>query len=298
MADLVLNLDTKELDELARDFESFEAEMNRSAQLLAGQTHLHILEQVQQRLHSRREMYVKALAKPTEVQPGVFMITLKEEGVWIEEGMPPHSMVKDLLGDNPKVAADGSRYRVIPFEHSKGGPTSNTPAEQELVSAIKSELKKMRIPWKGVERNQDGSPKTGLLHKLDIMDKPIRPRGALPDHNLTQDPTKPDNQHGFGQGSPGKVMVGPTGIPFLKGLQIRQSGLFNADGTPRLDAKGRQMATRSISTFRVVSSKHEGERWNYPGIEGVKFMDEAVEWAAREWDQKILPDLLKKLGAE
>ena len=296
MADLVLELDTKELDGLARDFESFEAELNRSAQLLAGQTHLHILEQVQQRLHSRREMYVKALSKPSEIAPGVFMITLKEEGGWIEEGMPPHSMVKDLLGDNPKVAADGSRYRVIPFQHGKGGPASNTPAEQELVGAIKEELKKMRVPWKGIERNQDGSPKTGLLHKLDIGG-PARPQHATPSPNQTRDSRFPENQHGYGHGPVGSPMQGPTGIPFLKGLRITQTALFNDDGTPRLDKKGRQMASRSITTFRVVSSKHEGERWNYPGIEGTHFFEEALEWASREWESKMLPELLKKLGA-
>ncbi len=290
MADLVLDLSTKELDDLVKEVEGFETELFRSVQLLAGQTHLHILEEAQHRLHSRREMYVKALAKPTEVSPGVFMITLKDEGVWIEEGMPAHSMVKDLLGDNPKVAADGSRYRVIPFEHSKGGPTSQTPAEQALVGAIKDELKKMRVPWKGIERNQDGTPKSGVLHKLDIMDKPER--------RIAQGATEPGaNQHGWGHGGIGRVMQGPTGIPFLKGVRISQSPAFNDDGTPKMNKKGQQMATRSITTYRVVSSKHEGERWQYPGIEGTHFLDEALSWAETTWEQKMLPELLKKLGA-
>lgn len=297
MSDLLLDLDIRELESLAKDLEALDDDLQRSAQLLAGQAHLHILEQAQTKLHSRREMYVKSLAKPTEIMPGVWMLTLKEEAVWIEEGMPPHSMVKDLLGDNPHVAKDGSRYRVIPFEHSKGGVTQTTPAEQELVKAIKGELKKLRIPWSTVERNADGSPKTGTLHKIK-MDTPIRPPGALPDHNLTHDPKLPDNQHGYGQGSPGRPMVGPTGIPFLNGLRITQSPVFNEDGTPKMDKKGKQMATRSITTFRVVSSKHEGSRWNYPGIEGTKFLDEALEWCEREWENRMLPELLKKYGAE
>jgi hypothetical protein len=46
-----------------------------------------------------------------------------------------------------------------------------------------------------------------------------------------------------------------------------------------------------------VSSKHEGERWNYPGIEGTKFFDEALVWAEGVWEQKMLSELLKKLGA-
>lgn len=297
MADIALDLDIKPLLELGKAFEEFEADVQKSAQLLAGQVHTHILEELPKKLHTRREMYVKNLAKPTQVAPGVWMVTLKEEAVWIEEGMPPHSMVKDLLGDNPEVAEDGSRYRVIPFDHSKGGATQNTPAEAELVKAIKTELKKLRIPFAGIERNADGTPKSGVLHKIK-MDTPNRPPGALPDHNVAKDPNFPDNQHGFGQGSPGRPMVGPTGIPFLQGLRISQNPLFNDDGTPKMDKAGKQKATRSITTFRIVSSKHEGQRWRYPGIEGTNFFDEALQWAEREWEQKMLPELLKKLGAE
>jgi hypothetical protein len=199
----------------------------------------------------------------------------------------PHSMVKDLLGDNPKVAKDGSRYRVIPFEHSKGGVTQNTPAEMELVNAIKGELKKLRVPWAAPERNTDGSPKSGVVRKLDIQG-PARPGGT--------EAGPGGNQHGYGHGAVGAPMQGPTGIPFLKGVTISQNPLFNTDGTPKLDKKGKQMAAKSITTFRVVSSKHEGERWKYPGIEGVHFLDDGCEWAGREWEQKILPELLKKWG--
>jgi hypothetical protein len=92
--------------------------------------------------------------------------------------------------------------------------------------------------------------------------------------------------------------VGPTGIPFLQGLRVSQSAVFNSDGTPKMDKKGKQMATRSITTYRVVSSKHEGESWQYPGIEGTHFFDEAIRWAEQEWEQKMLPELLRKLGTE
>jgi hypothetical protein len=294
--DLTLDLDISKILDLGNDLKIFENELHRAAQLLAGQTHLHILESVQQKLHTRREIYIKNLAKPTEIQPGVFMITLGEDAGWIEDGMPPHSMVLDLLGDNPEVAKDGSRYRVIRFDHSKGGATQTSPAEQVLVSAIKTELKKMRIPWKGVERNGDGSPKSGVLHKIK-MGTPDRPPDTQ-SPNLTRDPNLPPNQHGYGHGAVGSPMVGPTGIPFLKGLTVSQSPLFDSDGKPKLDKKGKQMAGRTISTFRVVSSKHEGKSWRYPGIEACSFFDEAVVWAEREWDQKMLPDLLKKLGTE
>ena len=230
---------------------------------------------------------------------------MHEEGVWIEDGLPEHSMVKDLLGDNPKTAQDGSKYRVIRFEHAKGGPTSQTPAEQDIVKAIKSELRKVKIPWKGIERDTTGKPKSGVLHRLDI-NAPLRPAHA--EVALTSwmanavkkaggDTTGMTNQHGYGQGDIGQPLQGPTGIPFLKGLQVSQNLLFNDDGTPKMNKKGQQMATRSIATFRIVSSKHEAQgRWMYPGIEGVHLFDEALLWCERTWEQEILPSLIKKFG--
>ena len=158
-----------------------------------------------------------------------------------------------------------------------------------------SPLKKMRIPWKTPERNADGSPKSGMLHRLDINGPP-RPAGAV--GTPTGNAKVPVNQHGYGHGPAGAPMQGPTGIPFLKGLTIQQNPLFNQDGTPKLDAKGKQMASRTFSTFRVVSSKHEGTKWKYPGIEGTHFFEEALQWAEKQWENEILPQLLKKLGAD
>jgi hypothetical protein len=313
MSDLNLVLDTSALTELGKNLEEFEQELHRAGQLLAGQTHLHILEEAQKRLHSRREMYVKALDQVVEVQPGVWMILLRPEAVWIEEGMPPHSMVRDLLTEKPgstskvRTAKDGSRYRVIPFKQNQS-PTNQTPAEQELATSIKKALKELRknggpdIPWGKIERNADGSPKTGLLHKLPDL-TPNRPAGKDPTPNLTNDPNRPPNDHGYGRGPTGEPMQGPGpggerggGTPFLRGLRIYQTALFDKDGAPKLNKHGQQMATKSILTFRVVSSKHEGQKWEYPGIEGTHFFDEAMTWAEQEWEKRILPDLLRKLG--
>ena len=288
MSDLRLELDLGPLLDLGKDLQGFESEIHRSVATLSAQTHLHIIEDASKVLHSRREIYIKALHKPSEVSPGVFVITLDESALWIEEKTEQHSMVNDLLGDNPKIAKDGSRYRCIPFSHNKGGPATNTPAEQQLVDAIKTELKKLRIPWAGIERNPDGSPKTGTLHKISIA-TPSRPAGTAAGPG--------GNQQGWGRGPEGAPRVGPTGIPLLQGLRISQTGVFNPDGSPKLNKMGQQAARRDIMTFRVVSSKHLGQnRWIYPEKEGVNLMDKAMDWAEREWDQRIVPDLLKKLG--
>jgi intein/homing endonuclease len=60
-----------------------------------------------------------------------------------------------------------SKYRVIPFVHSKN-PSEQAPKAQVLAQQIKSELKKQGINWKKVEYGADGSPRTGLVQRIDI----------------------------------------------------------------------------------------------------------------------------------
>jgi hypothetical protein len=273
--DLYLKLDISELEALGRDLSKLESQIKQAASALSAQTHAHVVEQAQLRLHSRRQKFIDNLAFE-QVSDDTWVVVIKEPATWIEDGMPAHSMVDDLLGDNPKTAKDGSKYRVIPFEHNKG-PTTQTSAQQSLTQTVKAEMKKMKIPWAKIERDEKGRVKQGLLHKFDIEDQP----------------TKKGFGRGQGHGEVGEVMQGNTGIPFLRGVRIYQKALFNDDGSPRLNKKGEHMGARNIMTFRVVSSKHKGEKWNYPGIEGMHFLDEALNWAQKEWEDRIMPDLLK-----
>lgn len=295
MNDLVVTVDISGARELVRDLQEFEAEVQEKVGDLASQTHLHIKEQVQQRLNTRRDMYDQALSSVQEVGPGVYVIKLDASAVWIEEGMPQHSMVDDLLrGPNVRTAKDGSRFRVIPFDQSKGGGRTATAGQSMLNTALRQELRKRNIPYKNIERHPDGSPKTGLLHKFN-MDQPLRPGGTA-------------GKPGFGKGPEGEVMQGPNaaggsggGIPLLQGVRIYQNALFkrapNGDMVPNTNKQGLQRATRGIMTFRVVSSKHKGLKWNYPGIEGTHLFEEAEQWAGSEWTNHILPDILRRLGS-
>jgi hypothetical protein len=292
--DITVSLDLSGVEEAVRELKEFQAEVQSKASDLAAQTHLHIKEQVQQRLNTRREMYDDALSSVQEVGPGIWVITLDKKAAWIEEGMEPHSMVDALLKNGAKTAKDGSKYKVIPFDQGKGGATT-TAGQAMLNTALRQELKKRNIPYKAVERHPDGSPKTGLLHKLNILDKPQRPEASA-------------GKPGFGKGPVGEVMQGPNaqggsggGTALLQGVRIYQTALFKKDSqgnsVPDLDKKGRQKASRGIVTFRVVSSKHKGIKWEYPGIEGTHFFEEAERWAGQEWEQKILPDILRRFGS-
>lgn len=68
----------------------------------------------------------------------------------------------------------------------------------------------------------------------------------------------------------------------LSGLNIYQQKLPNGK------------ISRSILTFRVVSSKHKGSKWIHPGLEPKKFMDQALEWAEKKWESEIFPEIMKR----
>lgn len=262
--------------------------LRRAVEQLAIQTHAHVVEQANAKLRSRLRPFLQNLTFG-KVGDDVWAITVLRPGLWIEEGRPAGEMIDDLLkAKTAKTAKDGSRYVAIPFQHNKG-PTYQTPGEAALIRTLKAALKEANIPYGKIERNPDGSPKIGLLHSLDI---------DTPHTNDTRDDlgrrTYRQRMHPRPQGQ-----QGPGGRPFLWGVRIYQRLLRDKNGKPLLDKQGLPRASRHIMTFRVASSKHKGTgKWMYPGIEGKKFLDEAFEWAMKEWDTKIAPSLLGDLLGE
>jgi hypothetical protein len=169
------------------------------------------------------------------------------------------------------VMIHNSRYRVIPFQHNKG-PTQQTKTQNELKETIRTEMGKRGIPYGKLEMNADGTPKLGKLHSFDIKDKPLKTQNGV----------------GQGWGEIGKPKVGATGIPFLQGVNVYQ--------TKVKDKSGKESVQKQIMTFRIVSSKHKGTgRWVHPGFEPKKFLQEGYEWALKEWNDKILPQILETL---
>jgi hypothetical protein len=161
---------------------------------------------------------------------------------------------------------------VVPFEHKKG-PTSQTSAGKSLTDTIKSEMKKRGISYGKIENGEDGKPKLGVLHRFSINDKP----------------TKTHNGPGQGHGPIGQVKQGSTGIPYLRGVQVSQSEVKTLGGKNRV--------VKSITTFRVVSSKHKGtEKWVHPGLKPRKFFEETQEWIEEQWNSVIKPQLIEALS--
>jgi hypothetical protein len=264
------NLDLGPIIAMVKGFDkAVHKAMNDAARDLTAQTHAHILEEVQAKLHSTRQKYVDALSYK-QVDTDTWVIELGKEAMFIEEGIKPNTDMLDALLKSPKAktAKDGSRYIVVPFEHKKGS-TSQTPAQSTLTNTIKSEMKKRKIPYGKLETGADGKPKTGLLHSFDIMKQPIK--------------TAPGA--GSGHGPIGQVKQGPTGIPHLQGVRVYQ--------TKVKDKQGKESVKKSIMTFRVASSKMKGQgRWVHPGLEAKKFLDEAAEWALKEFEGRIRDQIL------
>ena len=253
-------------DALAAMFKQFSTEVKQDIVngmgQLASATYAKIKEMAQNEIKdgSMRKTYVDAV-KYEELNPGVWVVSLDEDASWIEDGIPKNTDMKPALLKNAKTAANGNRWRAIPFRYDQG-PTRNTPATNNLINDIKLNIRQQmvkdsfdkqgkpynKVPFKGIEYGADGKPKQGKLHTFD-----------------------------FGGPIPGK---GNT--PALKGLSIYQS-VKNGK------------ARRDILTFRTVSSGPGSQgKWIHPGMDGKKFFDKAYEWAMQEWDKTILPEIVKK----
>jgi hypothetical protein len=239
----------------------------RSAEDLAAMAYSKVVELAQSQLKTSRQEYLSNLSYE-QAGPSLWTVTLNSKAMWIEEGMPRHEMVDDLL-KNAKVSKKGVRYKVIPFPIK--GAANTAPAAMPIRLAAMGALRRAKINMKDIERDVDGRAKIGGLHKLDVMTAPIK------------------TAHGphMGQGALGMVRQGLSGTPFLKGLSVQQRMIGNAPGNIQ----------KTAMTFRVVTSLHKGSgRWVHPGVKAKKLMDQAFAWAENEWESVIKPEILSAIA--
>jgi hypothetical protein len=219
---------------------SIKEDIQKSVENLATLTRTRIVEEVDKTLHTSQKEYMEALGDAEEVAPGVWVISLDEKALWIEEGIEAG---KDMKPDLLK----GKKYRVIPFKYDKG-PSQNSSFTQGLISEIRQKLRKEKIPFKKIEYDSNGSPRTGKLHEFNL-----------------------------GGPRPGK---GNT--PALTRLSIYQN-----------EKAGK--IKRDILTFRTVSAgPASAGKWIHPGLTAQRFMDKAMDMATKDWEEKILPEILEK----
>ncbi len=264
-----LNLNIESLIALGNIGPALEQHLKQAGEALTVSTHGHIVEQAQQKLHSSRQKYVDALSF-TKIGDDAWVISLDPSAMWIEEGIPPGTEMIDWLlgpgrngkGKGIKTAKDGSRYRSIPLQQNKG-PTQSTPKQNSLTDMLKTAMKERKIPYGGIEKDASGKPKVGLLHSFDVS-------------KLANGKTVPK---------------GRSGASMLQGVRVYQK--------PVKDKQGNTSVKKAIMTFRTVSTKQKGTgAWVHPGVEAKHFLDEAYEWALKQWSEKIVPDLLDKVVGE
>lgn len=277
MAGLKINIDAAAI---AAQFKEFAVEVEQSIQegvkALAAQTHAHVLEEAAQKLKTSHKTFRENLGFE-EVSPGVWVVSIDEKAMWIEEGIEPGKDMKPDLLKNARAGKNG-RYQVIPFDPKKNPgsgvsdpstmswPKQNqTIINQQLKLGLKeinkqgrAEAKKNGGKWENIsltkiEKDANGSPRVGKLHEFDI---------------------------------PSIFPTDKAKHPALKGLTIYQNK----------DEKGN--IRRDVLTFRTVSDNSPSDSWRHPGYQGQKFLDEAEQWAMNEWENKILPDILKSFGGK
>lgn len=259
MSDLYFKIDEKLFQDVMESCrKDLQDELNEGIRHLTDMTFEKTLELASEGLHTTFDVYKDNLSSRKE-SAGVYIISLDQKALWIEEGLPENFDLKDGLLNSPKAktSADGHKYMTVPFKHNKG-PSKNTPKAQGLVDQIKKVLRQEKISF-GMEKNKDGSykigsGKNGLLHKIDI------------------DSAKP---------------TAKASTPALQGLRIYQ----------KRDEEGKMV--RGIYTFRTVTDGPGSEgKFIHPGLDAKKFMDKALEWAEKTFDKEILPELLKKWGTK
>jgi len=260
MSSLKLKIDVAalaaEFKELALEAER---ELTQAVAGLAAVTHARVQVEAASKLKSSLQKFKDNLGFE-EIQPGIWVISIDEPALWIEEGIEPGKDMKPDLLKDAKAGANGKRSRVIPFDHNVIPTQRNENANrivQELRSALRDVNKKRAagglnpVSMTKIEKNSDGSPRVGKLHEFD-----------LPSEKPTQ-----NAKH-----------------PALKGVTIYQSK----------DAKTGNIR-RDVMTFRTVSDSSDPASWIHPGYKAQKFLDDAFTWAMNEFESKILPETLANL---
>jgi len=168
MADIKLHFEIPDLEEHLRQFAlEIEQDMEAGIKNLAAMTHAKVLEMANQELKSTKKKFAENLTW-AELAPGVYAVTILAPAVWIDEGLPADfDMKPGLLAKPDGITKDGRRYRVIPMDQAKA-PSNLAPQGKADLETLKDALKEKKIPLRKLERNSDGSIKTGKLHSFDI----------------------------------------------------------------------------------------------------------------------------------
>lgn len=266
LTDIGLNVDKK-----------FRKVAHQAQMALAEQTYGKIVEWAGEKLHSRRELFLENFKIDNPENEGEeAVITLMGKAVWIDEGLPPDFLFKALInGPNSKMGPNG-RYNIVPFDSGPQNVPTNTVAwHMDIVNATRDAMRKSKIPWSKIKRDDQGRPVIGKITTID--------------QSKIKHPTKWFG-YGQGQGPLGAPRQGHTGIPFMQGATVYQRMDKKWDEVKKQEV---EVPGRYVLTFRTASEAHP-EKWSHPGVQPMNFLKDGYEWALNTLNKEILPKLIEQ----
>jgi len=265
-------------DQLRQSVSAIQGRVRQEAEALSVSAHAFIIQKAQAEL---KGFQLQAFlgdnnrnVRWSKVDKNIWVVEIDESAAWVEDGRPSVSMATDTWLLKPgakgvKTAKDGSTYRSIPMTSGRfTGPGQGKVGNPVLSSMVKSAMKQNKISLKKIDMNPDGSPKLGVVSKLNIQAPGSQ--GQFPFlYSEPRDQAAAD----------------------LTGLQPH-GGIFKLEGavvTQRMGEKGKVI--REAITFRTVSSKHQAEgRWMAPEVKGLHSMQAAYDYVQAQW-QEVLRQL-------
>jgi hypothetical protein len=266
MAKLEISVDAQKLaDLLNKTVNDILPGLRTKVQQLSVATHAFIVHQAQEKLSGNLlEQFLGPDNKNvrwTQVGDSMWVVEIDQSVAWIEEGRTEPQFMDWLLTKNPKakVSKKGTLYARIPISNGKLNSTA-TPRNPALAAIIKSALKENKIPLKKIEKNPDGTPKLGVLHR-------ISPQMPGPQSQFPTLYSEPRSQ----------AMAELTGLPAHGGISLLQDTLI----VQRKNQKGK--VVREAITFRTITEAHKKEgRWFAPPRPGLHSIKEAHDWASQQ----------------
>ncbi len=220
-----------------------------------------------------------------KVTEGIWVVELDERARWLEEGRAETFMGEWLLkpgAKGVKRAKDGSLYRAIPFKETSG--KKDTASHPALSQIVRDYAKQNKVNLTKVEKNADNSPKLGMIKKLDI--RPHDAAGYAPGLIFSRPRTEEEARI--------TGLKAHSGIFKLQGAAVFQN-VYDKGQLVTNPAKAKKIAAtkkgsvkKEVVVFRVISSKHKAEnRWMYPEVKAVNFLQKAYDHATQQWDQIV-----------
>lgn len=277
--------------QLQQQAESIAPRLRQEVERLSVSAHAFIVKKAEQKLSDRDlKMFLGEDNKNvrwSKVGESIWVVEIDDSVRDIEEGRE-RKFMEWLLTKNAKAkrAKDGSMYASIPMPKVRfAGPGAGSvnSSRADLAAMVSNAMRDSGISLKKIEKNADGTPKTGILHKLD----PQLPGTQSQFPTLFSMPRSNEMAALTGLKPHG-------GIPLTQGAVVLQRWQQQNNKSNQNMQKGK--IVREAVTFRTISSKHEAEgRWFLKAKPGLHAMQEAYEYAQQEWT-KIVQRLQEEFG--